>query len=200
MNFSNEKKQCLEKSDKSKKQSVDIRIREIVDFINSLEDYYTTSSCSGRILVIENLESRKKNEAEWLFASHEKASVQDIKNALASPSRNSAWLKQEGFILHICCRTLDAADKIISLARDCGLKRSGAISFSKRIIVEILGTDRIEAVLARHGAVIASDSYIEAAAEEANLKMEKNFERLILFFDALKRRALNNAGNAPKDL
>ena len=47
MNFDNEKKQCLEKIDNSKKQSIDSGIKKIVDLLNSKENYYTTSSCSG---------------------------------------------------------------------------------------------------------------------------------------------------------
>lgn len=37
--------------DKSKKGSVDAPITELVNYINKLEDYCTTSSCSGRFAV-----------------------------------------------------------------------------------------------------------------------------------------------------
>ena len=37
--------------DKSKKGSVDAPITELVNYINRLEDYCTTSSCSGRFAV-----------------------------------------------------------------------------------------------------------------------------------------------------
>lgn len=47
-----EKKRVLQdKVDISKKGSVDAPIVHLVQYINDQENYYTTSSCSGRILV-----------------------------------------------------------------------------------------------------------------------------------------------------
>ena len=67
--FENEKKQCLEKKDKSKKSSIDSPILNLVDKINSSKDYYTTSSCSGRIVLLEK-KSDKKQESRWLLIIH----------------------------------------------------------------------------------------------------------------------------------
>ena len=50
MTFSIEKKAVLERIDKSRKQKIDEKIKSLVDHINSLDNYYTTSSCSGRML------------------------------------------------------------------------------------------------------------------------------------------------------
>jgi tRNA(Phe) wybutosine-synthesizing methylase Tyw3 len=49
MQFDFDKKQILAKKDKSSIQGVDSGIRKLVDIINSHNDYYTTSSCAGRI-------------------------------------------------------------------------------------------------------------------------------------------------------
>jgi len=50
--FSNQKQAAFAGQDLSRKGSVDEPIKELVDFINSLESYFTTSSCSGRIVVL----------------------------------------------------------------------------------------------------------------------------------------------------
>ena len=50
-NFHSEKARVLGKVDLSRKGSVDEPITELVGFINSLKDFYTTSSCSGRLTV-----------------------------------------------------------------------------------------------------------------------------------------------------
>jgi tRNA(Phe) wybutosine-synthesizing methylase Tyw3 len=50
--FSNLKQAAFAGLDLSRKGSVDEPIKELVDFINSLERYFTTSSCSGRIVVL----------------------------------------------------------------------------------------------------------------------------------------------------
>lgn len=45
--------------DASRKSSIDIRIRDIVDSINNSENYFTTSSCSGRFIVFSQVNYSK---------------------------------------------------------------------------------------------------------------------------------------------
>ena len=70
-NFEKEKKDFLIKKDKSKKGIIDKEIKSLIDFINSLDNYYTTSSCSGRIMLLIK-KSDKKQDSSWLFSSHQK--------------------------------------------------------------------------------------------------------------------------------
>lgn len=49
------KKQCMSKIDLSKKGSVDEDISDVVAFINDSDNYFTTSSCSGRITLIDGV-------------------------------------------------------------------------------------------------------------------------------------------------
>uniref|UniRef100_A0A8C4D754 tRNA wybutosine-synthesizing protein 3 homolog n=1 Tax=Dicentrarchus labrax TaxID=13489 RepID=A0A8C4D754_DICLA len=51
--FSQWKKQCLNKLDLSKKGSVDADIGHVVSLLNSREEYFTTSSCSGRVILLD---------------------------------------------------------------------------------------------------------------------------------------------------
>ncbi len=60
--FQKEKQDFLSKKGKSRKGGIDKEIRPLVDLINSFGEYYTTSSCSGRILLIEIANPNKKNE------------------------------------------------------------------------------------------------------------------------------------------
>ena len=50
-NFNTLKSQQDFITDASRKSSIDIRIRNMVESINSSENYFTTSSCSGRFIV-----------------------------------------------------------------------------------------------------------------------------------------------------
>ena len=52
-NFSSEKARVLSKVDLSRKGSVDEPVAELVGYINSLDQFYTTSSCSGRAAVLQ---------------------------------------------------------------------------------------------------------------------------------------------------
>ena len=53
MVFEQQKKTVLSKLDKSKKGSIDKGILKLVNTINKNSNYYTTSTCSGRIILLE---------------------------------------------------------------------------------------------------------------------------------------------------
>lgn len=55
VHFSSEKARVLSKVDLSRKGSVDEPIAELVSYVNSLDDFYTTSSCSGRLVVMQEV-------------------------------------------------------------------------------------------------------------------------------------------------
>ncbi|MBW2989978.1 hypothetical protein KY358_06715 [Candidatus Woesearchaeota archaeon] len=187
--FEKQKEGCLNRKDKSIKKSIDIGIINLVDNINSLDDYYTTSSCSGRILLIEK-KSDKKKDARFVFAEHNEVSFDDIKKSLKTIPQGDVWLKQESVILHVCCRNLEAAIRLLGIVRSLGLKRAGIIHAEKRIIVEMIGTEFMETIIARDGAVLIRDSYLNLLVEEANKKLEKNKKKIEELYEAVSSLGL----------
>lgn len=69
MTFLNQKKTYLAKSDKSKKGSLDEKVVPLLTEINKNPNYYTTSSCSGRVYLWKG--TGKKSETQWLKVSHD---------------------------------------------------------------------------------------------------------------------------------
>lgn len=53
--FEKQKQQSLGGVDLSRKGSIDEAIVELVNFINQQNDYFTTSSCSGRLILFEEV-------------------------------------------------------------------------------------------------------------------------------------------------
>lgn len=49
------KAQCLSKADLSRKGSVDEDVVELVQFLNTRDQFFTTSSCAGRILLLDGV-------------------------------------------------------------------------------------------------------------------------------------------------
>jgi len=176
MTFDLDKKNILSKIDKSKKGEIDEGIKELVDLINSKENYYTTSSCAGRIVLIEIPESGRKDESKWLLITHSKTDLNEVKNSLKS--KEDVWLKQEGAIFHICCRNLKDAEKLIIAAKDSGFKRTGMIMVEKRFVVEIISTENVSTIIAKKGKILADDSYLSTLVGECNAKMDKNSAKL----------------------
>ena len=53
--FQSDKTRVLTKVDLSRKGSVDEPIRDLVEYINAQDSFYTTSSCSGRLTVFREV-------------------------------------------------------------------------------------------------------------------------------------------------
>jgi tRNA wybutosine-synthesizing protein 3 len=184
--FYKRKQDVLSKIDKSKKGSIDKDIKELVDLVNSLPDYYTTSSCSGRIFLLEVPDSKKKNEMEWLFVRHDPVTFDEIRTALSSMPKKNIWFKQESMIIHICCRDIDAADTMLTFCHDAGLKRAGIINLGKRIIVEAFGTERLDTIVAEKGNILVTDEYLRQLVVEANNKHALNLKRIEKLYSKFK--------------
>jgi tRNA wybutosine-synthesizing protein 3 len=177
MQFDLDKKNALTKLDKSKKGSVDHQIKSLVDLINQKQNFYTSSSCSGRIILFSAPKAGKKDQLEWLFVSHEKTSFTELKKQI-KPTNQQLWLRQESFILHICCRTIDAASKLLTFCRNLGLKRAGINSISKKIVVEIINTPNLNTMIGEKNEILVNDKFLKTWVREANKNMKKNKEKI----------------------
>lgn len=170
--FQQDKQIQLSRDDFSKKGSVDKKIINLIDKINSKSEYYTTSSCSGRIMLIAD--GKTKKDANWVFVSHDKITFVKLKSALKKMPKQTLWFKFEPLILHVCCDSLESAEKILESAKSSGFKHSGIMNLKGRVIVEIRGTDFISAPIAFSGKMAVSDSFLKKLLKEANAKMKKN--------------------------
>ena len=180
MNFNKEKKEFLRKKDKSRKGSIDKKIKTLVGKIKSLGYFFTTSSCSGRILLATIPKSNKKNEVEYLFCSHNKIKNDEFKKIMKiSLPKNDVWLRVDGAILHVACKNLESAKKLLNVARDAGFRRSGIISMGKnRVTLELISTEKIEAIIGKNGKLLADEDYLKALIKEGNKKLEKTWGKI----------------------
>jgi tRNA wybutosine-synthesizing protein 3 len=184
MLFDNEKKMCLEKlktTDKSKIGSVDKQIAPLVEIINAHKDYYTTSSCAGRILLFKESLLEKKKDSGWLLSSHDKVSFKSISDALESLPEENIWFRMEPPILHICARDMQKADILLKIANDTGFRRSALLSFKKRIVIEIMIPEKMDAPIAEKGKLIVDENYIKTLIKHGNLRLKKSREKLKKF-------------------
>jgi tRNA wybutosine-synthesizing protein 3 len=190
--FDNDRKKTLahlDGSDKSKKGSIDTEILSLVDTINQHPDFYTTSSCAGRILCIKVPFPTKKQAAEWLFLTHDidAAVAEPIIEAINDPASldHTVWFKQESPIIHVCCRTIDAANQLLRVAYANGLKRSGIISISNthRIIVALLSTENIETPLVSEHTRHVDDPYVQTLVTFAKTKLQHARDKFDRFLE-----------------
>lgn len=186
MDFQKEKKEFLGKEDKSKKGDIDLKIKKLAAKINSLNDFFTTSSCSGRFLVFTLPESNKKNEVQYLFCSHKKIKYSAINKIIKKLPKDDVWLKVQPVILHIACENINNATKLLNIARDIGFRRSGIISIGKsKIILELVSTEKIEAIVSKNGKLVIDEDYFKVLVEEGNRKLERTWKKIDKLYIAL---------------
>ncbi|NTV23513.1 MAG: hypothetical protein HGA85_04020 [Nanoarchaeota archaeon] len=177
MPFDHDKKMCLEKLatiDKSRKGDVDEAILPLVKTINSTRDFYTTSSCAGRIQVLTDSEGKKKNEVAWLFSSHDMVDVKVLKEALVSLPEETVWFRVEAPIIHLAARDLDGASRMLKLANEAGIRRTAIISFGKKVILELMVPEKMDTLLAKDGKLLVDDNYLAELVSAANNKLERS--------------------------
>jgi len=183
--FQRRKSDILKKADKSSIGSWDKHIQKLCGKINALENYYTLSSCSGRIVLLKNLE--KKQPDMFVLRSHEKIKFEDVKKALENYSgKESLIFKQEPPILHVACATLGDAEKMLRLAQLAGFKHSGIISIAeKRMVVEIIGSEQLALPVYAGGKILVSDELLKILVKESNLRLLKGWEKVNKLYKSL---------------
>ena len=175
MDFSRTKASMLSRADKSNKGSIDLPIRKLIECINKCQEYCTTSSCSGRSVIFAQSKSGKKNNIEFLFASHGKIDAKKLNAAIIKNAGNS-WFRFEPMIIHVSCASVDAASKLLTISRQV-CKHSGILSMGKFPVLEIRGSEFIEApVQIRNERV--SDKMIICLCASANMKLGKTHGKI----------------------
>lgn len=193
MNFDEQKTKYLEalyKPDKSKKGSVDEKVIPIIDMLNDMKDYVSTSSCSGRIDLLSRSKGGKKHESEWPYVTHGLADSNKIWNTLQEEAKKEdreVWMKMEAPIMHIMCRDIESAQSLINFATKVGFKYSGIfVTKPGRVLVQIMGCEKIEGLVATDGELLVDQNYIEKITIEANKKLTSAHTRLENLFKEIK--------------
>lgn len=171
------KENQLKKEDKSIKKSWDKKISNLCNYINKSPGYYTTSSCSGRVLVL--IDDKIKKDDLFLFCSHELVSFESLKNELdkiKSKTNRMIYFRIDPCILHIACRSLEKAQEIHDLAKDSGWKRCGIIGTKKRFVVELNATQKLEMPIIHKGKILVDDNFLKVLVDESNKKLKDSWE------------------------
>ncbi len=195
-NFLQRKKDVLSRKDKSHIGKWDKKIIKLCNKINSLENYYTTSSCSGRIILIPDKE--KKARDLFLERYHDLISFKQLKKDLekiavssshhpphpfhkASKIKELIKFKLDPCALHVACRDLDSANKLYSKAKLTGWKKSGIIAINKRYVLELNSTERLELPIIDKGKILVDDNFLRILVKRANQKLRNTWKKIRAF-------------------
>jgi len=182
--FEEQKRRAIERlQDKGADQEVE----EVLQKINVLEDFFTTSSCSGRIALISLPEIGAKREARFIGKWHRPVKKEEVLEAISSAksSRNGdVWFIAQSPIVHVACRTLEKATALLRIAIESGFKYSGIKAIAKhngRVIVEIMSTERMDVPLASDDRMLCSEAHLDFILAKANIMLNRGKEKLKRF-------------------
>ncbi|MBU0894160.1 MAG: hypothetical protein KKF48_01215 [Nanoarchaeota archaeon] len=173
--FQKQKEFVLFKVDKSSKGHYDKKIITLCEKINKKDNYYTTSSCSGRVVIIKD--KKKKEKGVFVFVSHDLVGVKELKKVLEDKDENLKF-KQEPCILHVACRDLENALELLKKAQLAGWKRSGVISSKGKFVCELLSTEKLELPFAQKGKLLFDSTYLEILIKKANENLKKTWLKI----------------------
>lgn len=177
--FLQQKGDALKKLESAKERDeVDLDIMPLLDYINSLPDYYTTSSCSGRISLFHDVGSKK--DSDWVEKWHRRVSSEEVMKAFEKrPPTGLIWFRYEPAILHIVAKDLEGAARLLTVARNSGFKKVGVIALKEgRNAVEISSTERVEVPIAENGSALVYEGYLRYLVEFANEQFQLGMKRL----------------------
>ena len=176
-NFQQRKKAVLSKLDKSSIGGWDKKIVKLCDKLNKSKNFYTTSSCSGRIVLM--IEQEKKAKNLFIKVWHDKISFNELKeNLMNIRNKELIKFKLEPPILHLACKDLNCASEFLEKAKHVGWKRSGILTYKKNIILELNSTEKLESPIINNGKVLVNDLFLKLIVELSNKKLEKGWEKI----------------------
>ncbi|WP_297549405.1 hypothetical protein [Thermococcus sp.] len=166
---------------------VDEDIIDLLLLINSIKGIYTTSSCSGRIGIIEEPSLGAKPLSRWLIKVHREMTFPEAKRALGRAESGLIFLKSQPPIFHVVAEGLEKAKRLHELGLASGFKYTTFKVISNRYLVEINGTEYLTVPLGRDGKIMVSDNYLRFALEIGNSMLKRSKGRLPRLFKNFKK-------------
>ena len=186
--FLENKKNALQKLDKARNEGkADLDILPVLDIINSSDDYFTSSSCYGRIVLLELPVIGDKKNAKFIGKWHRTINSDEVISSLEKTDKGQLWLLAQSSIIHIGAKTNESADKLLKIAYSCGFKHSGFKSLENRYIIEICSTERLDAPVGKDGKLFCDKEHLDLLVKISNKIMEKSNAKLKRFEQELRK-------------
>lgn len=148
-------------------------VLQYLSVINAVPEFATSSSCYGRILLLD-LPSRKKEDCTFVGKWHRKVTEEEVWKVLENTDYKKVWLKMDSLILHVSCDSIESANALLKVKTKAGLKRGGIFNIQDgRVQVEIGGTQKME-VPVKDESILITKPYFTYLIEEANKKFDAN--------------------------
>lgn len=159
-------------------EKVDEGALPLLAIINKIDGLYTSSSCAGRIVLLEIPHIGDKKGARFLGVWHRTIQQEELSAASKKATKGLLWLLAQAPIIHIGVENLPLADRMVKTAVGCGFKNSAIRSLGKPIIIELCSTERLDAPIGRDGGLFCSEKHLTLLVEISNEVIERSSEKM----------------------
>ena len=174
---------------------LDPGIEEVLQRFFERPKSYTTSSCSGRITIVDAERPWTRDGSIVVYRSHDPVSLDEVMGVLSKPAAHTLWFIAAGPIIHVVCYDEEEAYEVLRIAREAGFKHSGILSkTSKGVIVELRTGIRIVVPLKEGDRMLVDEGYVAKLLEHANRAVAEGRERLKRLSRLLDARRPSGAG------
>lgn len=169
------KKQALAKLDKSTAGQIDKKIQNLCNIINSRNDMFTLSSCSGRFS-INKVNNFKKQEKCWLYSTHDLVKQENLNFLLNDEIKeNKLELRCEAMILHVCIKNFQLASNLMHQLKQAGCNQVGIIAFKSKIVVEIICDAKLITPIFED-TLLVNQNYLSILIDNSNQILKRSWE------------------------
>jgi len=147
---------------------VDEEVLPILLAINTREDAFTSSSCAGRIGVMELPEIGDKPSSNFLGKWHREVQVEEVREAMDRHTSGYLYLLVQAPILHVYCRTKEEAKTMFILGKEAGFKDTSYVKLKPPYLVQFLSTEYLQVPLGKDGIVFPDEEYLAFLVDRAN--------------------------------
>jgi len=172
-----------------KEGKADKQMKALCSYIAKTKNYFTSSSCAGRIVLLDLAKNGNKREAAFHSKWHKKVKLKElIKEIKRKQTEEELWFKLDPLILHLGTNSLENAKKILKVTRKTGIRRAGImVAQEGKFIIELIGTQTMSFPVKRKEKILLEEEYLKNALEKANQKLEKNYNQLKEFEKTVRK-------------
>ncbi len=174
-----ERREAIKKYEAAKSRGeVDADIISLLDLINYETEFYTTSSCSGRIGVISLPEIGDKLNSRFICKFHREVDFEEISRCLENADGKLIMLLLQSPIIHVVAPDVEMGSEMIRMALKCGFKNTCMKSIGRGMLIEILSTENLSVPVGEDGEIYISDTLLKLVVKTANDMLRRAKKKL----------------------
>ncbi len=170
-------------------KKIDPLMIPISQFIAGTKEYFATSTCSGRITLMDLDEKEMKREGAFFRKWHRAVTLKEVWEGISDEKNTgNLWFKQDGLVMLLGTHSLENAKHVLDVVHNLGMKRIGINHFEPgKVHIEIFGTHHMSVPVKKGNQVLVDKTYVKEIVTLANKKWKRNDATLKKLCAALKK-------------